>query len=152
MDEPRSASERSVGIEADLTKSLGDAIPDADGPIHVLGSTPTPAGGTDYEISLNRLVALKSDDQALGDVYVSVPVTGHVTIAPDGASQTKLAPLDESTVREVAAWARALIANGSVEGIAASGPAYGPPHRPTHELAADAKGRRVLRRLGFGSY
>lgn len=132
-----------------LERTIVEALPDADGPVHVLGSQPISSGATDYEVSATRLIPLDPEDPAVADVYVPVPVTGHVSLAPDGTMRADLAAVDEAVSREVRAWARALVANGSVAGLAASGPSYGPPRRPTHGLVTDANGRRVLRRTGY---
>jgi hypothetical protein len=139
-------------MTAALEQMIEAELPDAGGPLTIVGSTSASAGGTDYEVSAHRLVALDPDDPELADVYVPVPVSGHVSLAPDGASSSQLADIDEDTQREVRAWARSLIANGKVAGMAATVASYGPPRRPTHELIVDTNGRRVLRRTGFVAF
>ena len=136
-------------MAAALEQMIEAELPDAGGPLTIVGSMQESAGGTEYEVSANRLVALDPDDPELADIFVPVPVSGHVNLAPDGATNAELASVDEETEREVRAWARSLIANGKVAGLAASIASYGPPRHPTHELVVDANGRRVLRRTGF---
>ena len=61
-------------------------------------------------------------------------------------------PVDADSAREARAFARTLIANGAVRGLAPSGPvrrSAGPPVRPTHELTTDEHGAKVIRRVGF---
>ena len=139
-------------VAAALEQMIEAELPDAGGPLTIVGSTSASAGGTDYEVSANRLVALDPDDPELADVYVPVPVSGHVSLAAGGETNTELGVIDEDTEREVRAWARSLIANGKVAGMAATVASYGPPRRPTHELVVDSNGRRVLRRSGFVAF
>ena len=139
-------------MAASLEQAIETDLPDAGGPLTIVGSTSESAGGTDYEVSAHRLVALDPDDPELADVFVPVPVSGHVSLAPDGAINAELGVIDEDTEREVRAWARSLIANGKVAGMAATVASYGPPRRPTHELVVDSNGRRVLRRTGFVAF
>ncbi len=145
-------SVESVDVAAALEQMIEAELPDAGGPLTIVGSTLESVGGTEYEVSASRLVALDPDDPELADVYVPVPVSGHVSLAPDGVTNAELAAVDEDTEREVRAWARSLIANGKVAGMAATVASYGPPRRPTHELVVDSNGRRVLRRTGFVAY
>jgi hypothetical protein len=103
---------------------------------------------------MEALVPLESDDPALSNTYVPVPMpdlasaTGDVVVA---GSEAGAAQVDEEVAREAQAWARNLIASGAVAGIAATAPSYGPPHRPTHEFVEDEQGRRILRRVGFSA-
>ncbi len=152
MSTPGDETVESSDVASALEQAIEAELPDAGGPLTIVASTSESAGGTEYEVSANRLVALDPDDPDLADVYVPVPVSGHVSLAPDGATNAELAPLDEETEREVRAWARSLIANGKVAGMAATVASYGPPRRPTHELVVDSNGRRVLRRTGFVAY
>lgn len=132
-----------------LERKIAEAVPEAGGPVQIVGSTTTPSGDTDYEVSASLFIPLDPNDPALADVFVPLPVTGHVTLAPDGTTSVDLAPADEAIEREVRAWARTLIASGSVAGLEAAAPSHRPPQRPTHEIVVDPSGRRVLRRMGF---
>jgi hypothetical protein len=143
------SSEQRDDIADTLARAIEQAVPDAGGPIHVLGSTVTPAGATDYEVSASRLIPLDSEDPALADVFVPLPVTGHVSLAADGTIDANLPPPDADVAREVQAWARTLVASGSLAGVAPAAPSYGPPTRPTHEIVEDVNGRRVIRRIGY---
>jgi hypothetical protein len=134
-----------------LERGISDVEPYAAGPVQVLDTTKAETG-SDYEVSASRLVPLGSEDPSLSDVYVPVPVTGHVNVANDGTMSAELAPVDDEATREVQAWARSLIASGSVAGVARTAPQYGPPTRPTHEIAVDPNGRRVLRRVGYSVF
>lgn len=136
----------------ELAHSLEQALPDAAGPVHVLGASATATGATDYEVSAHRLVPVDPDDPDLAEVFVAVPVTGHLRLAPDGTASAELAEVDELAAHEARAWARSLIVSGAVAGVTAAGPTYGPPQRATHELVEDASGRRVLRRIGFNLF
>jgi len=143
------SSDQRDDIADTLARGIEQAVPDAGGPVQVLGSTVTPAGATDYEVSASRLIPLDFEEPALADVFVSVPVTGHVSLGADGTIDADLPPLDADTAREVQAWARTLIASGSVAGLTSVAPSYGPPKRPTHEIVEDVNGRRVIRRIGY---
>jgi hypothetical protein len=134
-----------------LEHSIVSDVADGAGPVHVLSSVPEPAGGTDYEISASRLVSVDPEDPTLADVFVPVPVGGHVSVAQDGTVAPELEDVSADAAREVQAWARTLIASGSVAGLPASATSYGPPVRPTHELIADSTGRRIIRRIGFSA-
>jgi len=142
-------SDQPDDIADTLARAIEQAVPDAGGPVQVLGSTATPAGATDYEVSASRLIPLDSEEPALAGVFVPLPVTGHVSLAADGTIEAQLPPLDADVAREVQAWARTLIASGSLAGVTSAAPSYGPPKRPTHEIVEDANGRRVIRRIGY---
>lgn len=121
-----------------------------DGPITLLSSTLRPDGGSDWEFSAARLIALDPDDISLRDAFLALPAAGRATVGANGSVEAielpAPAPDDEAQAR---AWARNLVAVGAVDGVAPSVPAYGPPARPTHELLDDGHGRRILRRIGF---
>ena len=139
-------------VAAALEQMIEAELPDAGGPLTIVGSMRSPPAAPITRSAPIGCVALDPDDPELADVFVPVPVSGHVSLAPDGATNAELAAVDEETEREVRAWARSLIANGKVAGMAASIASYGPPRRPTHELVLDSNGRRVLRRTGFVAY
>ena len=95
MSSPGDETAESADVAAALEQLIEAELPDAGGPLTIVGSTSESAGGTEYEVSANRLVALDPDDPDLAGVYVPVPVNGHVSVAPDGAANAELAPLDE---------------------------------------------------------
>jgi hypothetical protein len=137
-------------LAAALERHPGSIHADVTGPIQVLSVAAAPEGGLTGEVSAQRLVPLDSDDPGLSDVFIPIPVNATVSMGSDGKARARAVP-DPSAdmVREARAWARNLIANGQVRGVARTVPAYGPPVRPTHELVPDSHGRRVIRRLGF---
>ncbi len=140
-------------IERLLDAPVRRGAPRADltGPVTVLASEPGPDGATRLDIQASRLVPLDPDDPALADVSVAVPVPATVVVGATGRLETVEAePLDDETERQARAYVRNLVANGSVRGLAATGPVRrGPPSRPTHEVALDQRGRKVIRRIGF---
>jgi hypothetical protein len=121
------------------------------GPVTVLASEPAPDGATRLDIQASRLVSLDPDDPALADVSVAVPVPATVVVGETGRLEmVEVQPLDDETERQARAYVRNLVTNGSVRGLAAAGPVRrGPPSRPTHEVALDSRGRKVIRRIGF---
>ena len=138
-------------LEAQLSRTAASLAPDAEGPVALLSSEPLGAG-LRCEISARRLVAVAPEMPELRDVYVAVPVSGSVEVDADGrVARATLAEPDEEALREARAFARGLVEEGCVRGVA---PATAPrrashPARPTHELRSDAQGRRVIRRIGF---
>jgi hypothetical protein len=137
----------------ELTRAVQDglerAMPDISGPVEVLATTTTESGETDFEIAASRLIAVDPDDPRLAAVYVAVPVTGHLRLDPDGMPAAELFDVDPEAVVEARAWAQSLLATGSVADVAPTAPTFGPRRQPTHEIAEDEHGRRVLRRRGF---
>jgi hypothetical protein len=121
------------------------------GPVTVTSMAPRDGGGSIYQISASRLVDVDTADPTLAGVSIPVPVTAAVEVDDKGSLVGVSVPdPDPSADREARAFTRNLIANGSVKGLTADGPAQrGPPTRPTHEVATDAEGRRVIRRTGF---
>lgn len=143
----RAAVERTLAALED-SQALRDA--NVTGPVTVLSSARRPDGGIDCEMSASRLIPLAADDPALVGVAIATPVTGTVSVSADGTISAPALPEPTDQAKsEARAWARSLIANGQVRGIAASAPRFGPPARPTHELVADGAGHRVIRRIGF---
>jgi hypothetical protein len=73
-----------------------------------------------------------------------------VRLAEDGSvASAEVTPPGSEVEREVRAWAEGLLANGAVRGVPPTGPVYGPPPRPTHELHEEDGCRQVLRRIGY---
>jgi hypothetical protein len=138
---------------SDRRTVTGDAS-DLTGPVQVLETTPTPQGGSTYQVSATRLVRVDDTDPDLASVYIPVPVTAEVEVDDhDSIVGVQVTDPDPSTDREARAFTRNLIANGEVRGLARSGPVRrgpaGPPPRSTHELTTDPAGRRIIRRTGF---
>ena len=125
------------------------------GPLRVLSAASGTDGGRTYEVSTSVLLPVDEDDPALRDVSIPVPVTTSVHVDRDGSvGQVAVPPVDAASAREARAFARALIANGAVRGLAPPGPvrrSAGPPVRPTHELTTGEHGERVIRRVGFAA-
>jgi hypothetical protein len=122
-------------------------------PFRLLAAAPEADGNVAVDVSADRLVPVPSDDPALSDVAVRVPITVHARVSPDReVLEATAEEPDADTVREATAWARNLIATGAVRGVATSAPRYGPPPRPTHELVEDPSGRRIIRRIGFAAF
>jgi hypothetical protein len=145
-----SGSPDTAALAAALKRDPASIHPDLTGPVQVLSVAPAPSGGLGGEVSAMRLVPLGADDPELADVFIPLPVTARVSLASDGTVKAGAVPEPSAEiVREARAWARNLIANGQVRGVARSAPAYGPPGRPTHELVSDSHGHRVIRRVGF---
>jgi hypothetical protein len=137
-------------LAAALERDPSSLDPDVTGPVSVLSVSSAPDGGLDGEVSAMRLVPLGARDPDLADVFIPLPVNATVSLASDGTLKTSPVPEPSAeAVREARAWARNLIANGQVRGVARSAPSYGPPGRPTHEIVADRHGHRVIRRVGF---
>jgi len=129
------------------------SAPDLTGPVTVLASDPGPDGTTRVEIQASRLVPVDPDDPALADVCIPLPVPATVVVDDAGhLASVETAPPDQEAERQARAYARNLVATGAVRGVTASGRVRrGPPTRPTHEVALDAQGRKVIRRVGFTS-
>lgn len=139
-------------LAAALERDPASIHPDVTGPVQVVSVAPRPDGGLAGEVSAMRLVPLDADDPELADVFIPMPVNAEVSMGSDGTVKAGAVPAPSGEmVREARAWARSLIANGQVRGVARSAPWYGPPGRPTHELVLDSNGHRVLRRLGFNA-
>lgn len=137
-------------LAAALERDPASIHPDVTGPVQVLSVAPAPDGGLAGEVSAMRLVPLGTDDPELADVFIPLPVNATVSLTSDGTLKAGAVPKPSAEmVRQARAYARNLIANGQVRGVARSAPAYGPPGRPTHELVPDSHGHRVIRRVGF---
>ena len=124
------------------------------GPVTVLASKTGPEGETRVEIQASRLVPIDPDDPVLADVCIPLPAPATVVIDDAGRlAAVETGPPDEEADRQARAYARNLVANGAVRGLAVtSGPVRrGPPSRPTHEVETDARGRKVIRRIGFAA-
>lgn len=133
-----------------LERDPSSIHPGVVGPVIVLSVAPSRNGGLKGEVSAMRLVPLGADDPELADVFIPLPVNATVAMTRDGKVKAGAVPEPSAAVvREAQAWARNLIANGQLRGVARSAPVYGPPGRPTHELVSDSHGHRVIRRLGF---
>jgi len=122
------------------------------GPVTVLGSEEDDAGRTRVDVQASRLVAVDPDDAELADVCIPVPVSATVVLDASGhLARVESPATDHEADRQARAYARNLVANGSISGL--QGPVgavrRGPPSRPTHEVAVDARGRKVIRRIGF---
>jgi hypothetical protein len=101
------------------------------------------------EITAQHLVSVDPSDPKLRDLYIAVPVNGSVEVGDDGTiAGASVAAPDADAVREARAFATGLIETDSVRGFARARGA-GPRGRPTHEVVADASGRRVIHRIGF---
>jgi hypothetical protein len=137
-------------LAAALERDPSSIDRDVTGPVKVLSVSAAPHGGLEGEVSAMQLVPLDAEGPELVDVFIPLPVNATVSLASDGTLKASALPKPSpETVREVRAWARNLIANGQVRGVARSAPSYGPPGRPTHELVPDSHGHRVIRRIGF---
>ena len=123
------------------------------GPVTVLASESVAEGMTRVEIQASRLVPLDPDDPVLAEVSIPVPVPATVVVDGSGRLEAvESTPLDDETEHQARSFARNLVANGAVRGVSASGRVKrGPPSRPTHEVALDARGRKVIRRIGFAA-
>ncbi len=141
------------GIERLLTTSRTRSVSSSGltGPVTVLSEAARDGGGATYQVSASRLVAIDDDDPNLAGVSIPVPVNAAVEVDGDGSLVGLTVPDDdEETDREARAFARNLVANGSVRGLAAAGPARrGPPTHATHEVTTDDQGHRVIRRTGY---
>ena len=137
----------------DAPAKRGGPATDLTGPVTVLASESGSDGSTRVEIQASRLVPLDPDDPVLAEVSIPVPV--RATVVVDGAGRldaVESAPLDDEVERQARAFARNLVSNGAVRGVSASGRVKrGPPGRPTHEVTLDARGRKVIRRIGFAA-
>jgi hypothetical protein len=89
-------------------------------------------------------------EEGLAGICVPAPTGATVSLTTDGALESaKVEPPGSEVEREVRAWAQGLLASGMVRGVKPSGPRYGPPARPTHELIEEDGCPRVLRRIGY---
>ncbi len=140
-------------LEAALGTNLDSSGSRLSGPLRVLSSTAGADGGRTYEVSASVLLPVDDKDPVLRDVSIPVPVTARLRLDRDGSvGQVAVPQVDAASAREARAFARTLIANGAVRGLAPSGPvrrSAGPPVRPTHELTTDEHGAKVIRRVGF---
>jgi hypothetical protein len=121
--------------------------------VTVLGSDAGPNGATRVDIQASRLVPVDPDDPALADVSVPLPVPATVVVDEAGhLASVEAGPPDHEAERQARAYARNLVATGAIRGMTATGRVRrGPPTRPTHEVALDARGRKVIRRIGFAT-
>ena len=153
MSKPDQQEKDLPTLEAALRAGAGGSGARLSGPLRVLSAAPGTDGGRTYEVSTSVLLPVDEDDPGLRDVSIPVPVTASVHVDRDGSvGQVAVPPVDAASAREARAFARTLIANGSVRGLAAPGPVRptgGPPVRPTHELTTDEHGEKVIRRVGF---
>lgn len=140
-----------AGLEALLARHVPELESDVIGPFTVLSVSRSESGAVRCELRASRLIPVEHTDPALRDVFVAVPVSGWVELRADGSiagsGLPRPGPEDEQEAR---AFVRDLIERGAVRGLV---PAQreGPPARPTHEIRAEAGGRRVLRRIGFSA-
>jgi hypothetical protein len=137
----------------DAPKKRVASTADLTGPVTVLASDKGPDGTTRVEIQASRLVPVDPDDPTLADVSIPLPVPATVTVDDAGhLASVEAGPPDPESERQARAYARNLVATGAIRGMAAAGRVRrGPPTRPTHEIALDAHGRKVIRRIGFGT-
>lgn len=141
--------EKPAELEAFLSKHAGAIGPDVAGPFRVVSVSRTGKDAVRCEVTAYRLVPVDPADPTLRDVSVPVPVSGWVELRADGsvAGSSLPGPAPEE-VREARVFARDLVERGSVRGLS-TGPGGPPRGRPTHELQADAEGRRIIRRIGY---
>jgi hypothetical protein len=137
----------------DAPAKRGASTADLTGPVTVVGSAAGPNGVTRVDIQASRLVAVDPDDPALAEVCIPLPVPATVVVDEAGhLASVEAGPADHEADRQARAYARNLVATGAIRGIAATGRVRrGPPTRPTHEVALDARGRKVIRRIGFAT-
>ena len=137
----------------DAPAKRGASTTDLTGPVTVLGSDAAPDGATRVDIQASRLVPVDPDDPALAEICIPLPVPATVVVDDAGhLASVEAQPPDHEAERQARAYARNLVATGAVRGVAASGRVRrGPPTRPTHEVALDARGRKVIRRIGFSA-
>jgi hypothetical protein len=136
-----------IDLAAQLSAAPESLAPDATGPVEVL-SRASAGGGERVEIAAQRLVAVDPESPELRDVYVALPVSGSVELRADGGiARAALGEPDAEALREARSFARGLVETGCVRGLAPSGTAHA--SRATHEVQTDARGRRVIRRVGF---
>jgi hypothetical protein len=133
--------------------AAGDG-PELSGPVVVLDTAKGAAGGSTYHVSASYLVPVDENDPGLAGVSIAVPVTATVEFDGEGSLVGIDAPTDAEAQQQARAFTRNLIARGEVQGLSTGtrvrrGP--GPPARPTHEVAVDESGRKVIRRIGFTS-
>lgn len=140
-------------LQAALTEQAGDGDERLSGPVTVLSTADGEDGGRSYEVSTSMLVPVDENDPALRDVAIPVPVTATVEVDRKGKVVRTAQPVvDPASVLEARAYARNLIQTGAVQGLKPSGRvrrSAGPPVRPTHELATEADGTKVIRRTGY---
>jgi hypothetical protein len=121
--------------------------PEVTTPVTVLDARPR-EGGLECEVTVCWLVPL--GDEGLAGICVPAPTGATVSLSKDGTLESAhVEPPDPEVEREVRAWAQGLLQSGMVRGFEASGPRYGPPARPTHELVEEDGCPRVLRRIGY---
>ena len=137
----------------DAPARRGASTTDLTGPVTVLGSDAGPDGVTRVDISASRLVSVDPDDPVLAEVSIPLPVPATVVVDRAGhLASVEAEPPDHEAERQARAYARNLVATGAIRGMAATGRVRrGPPTRPTHEVALDARGRKVIRRIGFAT-
>lgn len=135
-----------------LATSAGSDGPDLSGPVQVLDTVESDAGGSTYQVSASYLVPIDEGDPDLAGVSIPVPVTAAVEVDGEGAIVGIDVPADPEAEQQARAFTRNLIARGAVSGLTGGAPVRrgpGLPTRPTHEVATDELGRRVIRRTGF---
>jgi len=151
MPDSNTSQQRLKRLEAALAASPAGPT-SIRGPVRVLSSAIVEDGGTMYQVSASTLIPVDADDPALAGVSIPLPVDATIVLDRHGSvTRVSVPPIDPGSIREARAYARTLIDNGAVRGLApaAAGPAGGPPTRATHELTADARGEKVIRRVGF---
>jgi len=134
-------------LEQTITAHVRLLGPEVTTPVQVLDAR-VGKDGIECEVTVCWLVPL--GEEGLVGICVPAPTGAKVSLSTDGAfSSAHVEPPGSEVEREVRAWAQGLLANGMVRGVEASGPRYGPPARPTHELVEEDGCPRVLRRIGY---
>src|SRR5450756_926981 len=153
MSKPDQEAQDLLKLEAARGTQVDSRGAHLSGPLRVLSAAAGTDGGRTYEVSTSVLVPVDEEDPALRDVSIPVPVTASMHLDRDGSvGRVAVPPVDAASAREARAFARNLIENGGVRGLAPSGRggrSAGPPVRPTHEVTTDEHGAKVIRRVGF---
>jgi len=136
-------------LQATIAAHVRDLGPKVTTPVQVLDARPHERGVVECDVSVCWLVPLE-DEQA--GTCVPTPTGGYVCVMTDGSLESaRVEPPGTEVEHEVRAWARNLFASGAVRGVTRSGPSFGPPVRPTHEMRQEDGCQRVLRRIGYSA-
>ncbi len=136
-------------LESLISSRSKSIDPHVAGPFRVVSVSRAGKDAVRCEVTAYRLVPADPADPPLRDVLIPVPVSGWIELRADGSvAASSLPPPGPDEVREARVFARDLIEHGSVRGLSTgpTGPLRG---RPTHEIQADAEGRRIIRRIGY---
>jgi hypothetical protein len=136
-------------LEQTITAHVRALGPEVTTPVQVLDAR-VGKSGVDCDITVCWLVPL--GDEGLAGICIPAPTGAKVSLTTAGDLESaQVDPPGSDVEREVRAWAQGLLANGLVRGVEPSGPRYGPPARPTHELVEEDGCPRVLRRIGYAA-